>query len=142
MSSALDIMTESPETLPITSTVADAVQLLQTLDVRHIPIVDRRGAVAGMFSDRDLRALSIPRTLNDEWFGEFRIALETQLASVMTAAVITINEDTQTTEIIELMLEHKVGALPVLDADGLLVGIVSYIDVLRALYQLEAEAVQ
>ena len=142
MSSALDIMTESPETLPITSTVADAVQLLQTLDVRHIPIVDRRGAVAGMFSDRDLRALSIPRTLNDEWFGEFRIALETQLASVMTADVITINEDTQTTEIIELMLEHKVGALPVLDADGLLVGIVSYIDVLRALYQLEAEAVQ
>jgi CBS-domain-containing membrane protein len=141
MSRAIDIMTATPATLPITSTVADAVQVLQTLDVRHVPIVDARGAIAGMFSDRDLRALSIPRTVNDEWFGEFRIALETKLASVMSADVITIEEDTETTAIIELMLEHKVGALPVLDADGLLAGIVSYVDVLRALYALEVEAV-
>jgi CBS-domain-containing membrane protein len=142
MSRAIDIMTATPATLPITSTVADAVQVLHTLDVRHVPIVDARGAIAGMFSDRDLRALSIPRTVNDAWFGEFRIALETKLASVMSADVITIEEDTETTEIIELMLEHKVGALPVLDADGLLAGIVSYVDVLRALYSLETEAVE
>jgi CBS-domain-containing membrane protein len=142
MSRAIEIMTENPATLPITSTVADAVQVLQTLDVRHVPIIDARGAIAGMFSDRDLRALSIPRTVNDDWFGEFRIALETKLAGVMSADVITIEEDTETAEIIELMLEHKVGALPVLDADGLLVGIVSYVDVLRALYALEVEAVE
>lgn len=142
MSRAIDIMTENPITLSVTATVGDAVQLLQSADVRHLPVVDAEGQLVGMFSDRDLRGLSIPRTMNEQWFGEFRIALDTNVARIMTSSVITVDEDTELTEVIELMLEHKVGALPVLDAERALVGITSYIDVLRALYRLEADAAE
>jgi CBS domain-containing membrane protein len=94
-----------------------------------------------MLSDRDLRALSIPHTANQEWLGEFfRETLDAKVAGIMSGNVITIDEETETTTVIELMLEHKVGALPVLNAEGALVGIVSYIDVLRELYELSANS--
>lgn len=142
MSRAIDIMTQTPATLPVHATVGDAVQALQALDVRHLPVINAEREVVGMFSDRDLRALSTPSITNEQWLGEYKVALRTKVSDVMSADVITIDEDTEVTEIIELMLEHKVGALPVLDADGALSGIVSYIDVLRALYELEARAAE
>lgn len=140
MSRAIDIMTANPVTLSPQATIADAVHVLQTLDVRHVPVVDASGELVGMFSDRDLRAVSVPSTQDGEWLGEFKIALQTRVTSVMSADVISVEEETEVTEIIELMLEHKVGAVLVLDVERSLVGIVSYIDVLRALYRLEAEA--
>ena len=60
----------------------------------------------------------------------------------MTADVLSVDVETDVTEIIELMLEHKIGALPVTDGDGGLVGIVSYMDVLRELAVLAADAAQ
>ncbi|HKP63922.1 MAG TPA: CBS domain-containing protein [Polyangiales bacterium] len=142
MSRAIDIMTQTPATLPVNATVGDAVQALQMLDVRHLPVINAQREVVGMFSDRDLRALSTPRIANEQWIGEYKVALQTKVRDVMTQDVITIEEECEVTEIIELMLEHKVGALPVVDAEGALSGIVSYIDVLRALYELEARAAE
>jgi CBS domain-containing protein len=49
----------------------------------------------------------------------------------MTGDPITVDEETELTEVIDLMIEHKVGALPVV-AEDKLVGIVSYVDVLKA----------
>lgn len=140
MSRAIDIMTDEPMTVPESATVGQAVQVLQALHVRHVPVVNEEGEVVGMLSDRDLRAIAIPRTLGDEWFGELRVALETPIARVMSSDVVTVQEQTATAEIIELMLENNVGAVPVVDAEGTLVGIVSYIDVLRELYELETAA--
>jgi CBS-domain-containing membrane protein len=142
MSRALDIMTESPTTIPVTATVGDAVQLLQLLEVRHLPVVNAKREVVGMLSDRDLRSLSVPELVNAEWLGEFRVALEAPVTRAMSSDVLAVQEETETGEIIELMLEHRVGALPVMDCDGYLVGIVSYVDVLRELADLEAEAAQ
>jgi CBS domain-containing protein len=142
MTCATDIMTQNPLTIPIDATVADAVQLLQSAGFRHIPIVNAEHEVIGMLSDRDLRALSVPRTIKEDWFGEFRIALETKVARAMTANVITVDEETAVTEIIELMLDHGIGAVPVVDAERTLIGIVSYVDVLRSLQRLESEALE
>lgn len=140
MSRAKDIMTEEPVMLPVTSTLSEAVQILQSLDIRHLPVVDDQLELVGMLSDRDLRALAVPRIVGDEWLGELRTALEAPVSSIMSADVFSVDEETETSEIIELMLEQRVGALPVLNADGFLVGIVSYVDVLRELRDLENAA--
>lgn len=140
MSRAQDIMTKVPITLPFNATVGEAIDLLQSLDIRHVPVINEQREVVGMLSDRDLRALSIPRVVDDSWVSDLRAALAMPIAQAMSGGVISVEEESETSEIIELMLEHKVGALPVVDADETLVGIVSYIDVLRELYELETDA--
>lgn len=142
MSRAIDLMTADPVTVTASSTVGDAIQVLQALQVRHVPVVKETGELVGMLSDRDLRAISIPRMVEDEWLGDLRAALETPVARVMSSDVVTVEEEAAATEVIELMLDNNVGAVPVVDAEGVLVGIISYIDVLRELYELEAAAAE
>lgn len=133
MSSAADLMTENPATLPIDAKVRNAVAMLQSMDIRHIPVVDEDGMLVGIVSDRDLRALEFPSIIGEEYLGKVREALDAPLASVMSGDVISVELDTSATEIVELMLENRIGAVPVLDGDGVLVGIVSYVDMLRTL---------
>jgi CBS domain-containing protein len=122
---ALDIMTENPARLGPTATVREAVVALQSLDVRHLPIVDEQGALVGMLSDRDLRGLS-------------QAGLAARVADLMSADVLSVETDTEVEEIVALMLDAKIGAVPVVDGDGALVGIVSYVDVLREAFAPEA----
>ncbi len=133
MTSAADLMTENPATLPLEARVKDAVSMLQTMDIRHIPVVDEDDTLVGIVSDRDLRALEIPSVIGEEYLGNVRAALEAPLSSIMSGDVIAVDTEASAAEIVELMLENKIGAVPVLDADGVLVGIVSYVDLLRAL---------
>jgi acetoin utilization protein AcuB len=133
MMTARELMTENPVRVPVHAKVREAAQLLQTLDIRHLPVVDEDGALVGMLSDRDLRSLSVPYVVTDEYVGNVQTALDANVASLMTSDVLSVEPESDATEIVELMLEHKIGAVPVTEPDGTLVGIVSYMDVLREL---------
>ena len=133
MISVCGIMTTDPVTIGATTTVRRAVELLQTLDIRHLPIVNEKDELIGMLSDRDLRALSIPAFIGPDYVGELRTALDARVGSFMTGDVLSVDLEADVREAVNLMLEHKIGAVPVTDADGVVVGIVSYVDVLRAL---------
>jgi acetoin utilization protein AcuB len=51
----------------------------------------------------------------------------------MSSDVVSVDPETELTEVVDIMLEYKIGALPVVEADSAeLVGIISYIDALRA----------
>ena len=142
MPNARDIMTKDPITVRPDATVKEAFSILQSMDIRHLPVVSGERELVGMVSDRDLRGISIPRLIDERWFGDLRMAMQEKIASIMTADVLSVDVEIDVTEIIELMLEHKIGALPVTDGDGGLVGIVSYMDVLRELAVLAADAAQ
>jgi acetoin utilization protein AcuB len=133
MISAHDVMTEDPATISLTATVGDAVRLLQTLDVRHLPVVDDEGTLVGMLSDRDLRGLAFPQVSGEEYLGEIQTALEAPVSTLMSSDVVAVEVEDDVSLIIELMLDHKIGAVPVVDTDDSLVGIVSYVDLLRQL---------
>ncbi len=139
MITAKDMMTDDPVTLPVGATVRAAVEKLQTLDIRHLPIVDEEGELVGMVSDRDIRALTVPHLVGTDVLDEMRTALDAPIASIMTGAVLSVDTEADAAEVIDLMLDHKIGAVPVVDGDGVLVGIISYIDVLRTL-SLDAAA--
>ena len=115
---AKDLMTANPKTIGTHTRVREAVELLDRLDVRHLPVIDGEGALVGMLSDRDVRPL------------EFSSANE-PVVSVMSSNVVAIEEEDDAEDAVDLMLENKIGAVPVIDGEGVLVGIISYVDVLR-----------
>ena len=128
---ARDLMTEAPVTISPKSTVREAARLLDTLDIRHLPVVNEEHELVGMVSDRDLRSLSVPAFAGAQRIGNVQTALDASVSSVMTTEVLSVEEEADAKELVDLMLDFRVGAIPVTDGDGTLVGIVSYIDVLR-----------
>jgi acetoin utilization protein AcuB len=119
--------------MDIAGTIQDAADLMWAADVRHIPVL-AHGALVGMLSDRDLRSYTLPRS---EWIfrsDEERARLAVSVSALLPSDVFTARPDTPVAELLDLLLEEKIGAVPVLAPDtGDLIGVVSYIDVLRAL---------
>ena len=123
MITARELMTEAPTVVDATATLRNALEKLQALDVRHLPVVDTDGQLVGMLSDRDLRAqIGV-------------LPLDASVSNIMSTDVIAVDIEADVAEIIDLMLDNKIGAVPVLDADDVLVGIISYVDILRELSQ-------
>ena len=120
MATAMDIMTTKVVTIRQTASVRDAIRALDELDVRHLPVLDEHKELVGMLSDRDL--LRLRRSTE---------GLQRPVSEVMSADVLAVTPTTEIGEIIDIMSENRVGAVPVVDNDSQLAGLVSYVDVLR-----------
>lgn len=129
---ARNLMTRDMVSVPLSATLREVVDLMHHEDVRHVPVLEGR-LLAGMVSDRDVRSVTLPLIVAAEDSGRRRFDLGVPVADVMQTDVITVGPEATAEEIVDLMVDHKVGALPVVDEETeALLGIVSYIDVLRA----------
>lgn len=106
--------------------------------IRHLPVVNEKGAVVGMISDRDLR--------RPDWVDEapdvshmYNLDDSMRVGDVMTERVTVVHTYDSIHKAIQLFLEHRFGALPVLNKDEHLVGILSALDLLKAFDELLAE---
>ena len=126
-----DIMTRDVISVDINATIADVVALMHDNDFRHVPVLSD-GELVGMVSDRDLRGFTMP--VLDLASGDVkRRNLQVPVTDVMNTDMLSLGPEAELSETIDMMLEQKVGAVPVVDehSDKLL-GIVSYVDVLGA----------
>ena len=123
---ARDVMEPHPAVIQQSSTLRVAVERLFRLHVRHLPVLDQTTLV-GMISDRDIREVTTA-ALSPQ---ERNALLDMTVERMMSTDPVTVTPDTPLHQVIDLMLDNEVGALPVLEADKILVGIVSYVDVLR-----------
>jgi acetoin utilization protein AcuB len=127
------IMTRDVVTAAPNETIRSALRKLEDQEIRHLPVVDD-GRLVGMLSDRDVREHRLPlmEELDNPDYADS--LMEMSVAAVMKGGVISLSTSESVGEAIDLMIEYKVGAVPVVDGHSEeLVGIVSYIDVLRAL---------
>jgi acetoin utilization protein AcuB len=130
---AHDLMTPNPSTVTPQTSIAEVWDLMRVLDVRHMPVVENE-ALVGMLSDRDLGSLEVTRLLVEEGAEALRRRLARPVVQLMSTDVVAAEPETDVSELVTLFLEHKVGAIPVVVPDTRrVVGIVSYIDLLRAL---------
>ena len=128
-----EIMTADVLTVRETGTLVQALTTMSENGIRHLPVVDDAGTLVGIVSDTDLQQFHLSRVSDLETLDRLKTRLNQPIASDMSADVLSVGPEADITEAIDLMIEERIGALPVVDAEAdRLVGIVSYIDVLRA----------
>ena len=125
-----DVMTTQPITVDPQTPILDARQRMADRRIRHL-IVTEAARVVGIITDRDIRLnLPSPATSLSVWEVNYLLARLT-VGEVMTRSVIVIDSERAIAEAARIMVEHKIGALPVVDG-GRLVGIVTESDFVRA----------
>lgn len=133
---AKDIMTANPYSTGPQNTIHEVLWTMTDTGIRHVPVL-QDGELIGILSDRDLRQFSLSMLDAPE---SAREKLERAVVDFMSSDVVSVNAETPLSELIDLLLENRMGALPVLDAvSGDLLGIVSYVDVLRGVRAFASE---
>ena len=126
-------MSPDPVTVTPTTEVAEARHLMRYYGVRHLPVVGDDGAVIGMVSDRDVRVddgevrrlAAVGRV--GEATGEGQI-----VEAVMSSPVHTVGMDEPVEAAARQMLSRRVSALPVVDAERRMQGVITTTDCLLA----------
>jgi acetoin utilization protein AcuB len=124
-----DLMTAKPITVDPETPMLDARQRMVAERIRHLIVVED-ARVVGMVTDRDIRLnLPSPATSLSVWEMNYLLSKLT-VGSVMSRSVLVVDPDRPVAEAAHIMIEHKIGALPVVEA-GRLVGIVTESDFVR-----------
>ena len=125
-----DVMTPNPYTIDPDRTVLEALLMMYDHDIRRLPVIEK-GKLIGIISDRDIKQTMGRPSLSDKQRSGESDELRFAVRDVMTHNLITVRQDDDLKEAIELIVENKISGLPVVDRDGNLVGVVSTIDLLR-----------
>ncbi|MCA9619619.1 MAG: CBS domain-containing protein [Myxococcales bacterium] len=130
---ARDIMTPMPLKVGPEDDVLDVVATMVREGVRHLPVVDADRRVIGIVSDRDLRTAigdPIEALEHDDEEPQERWPIE----AVMSRNPITAHVDASLAELAKCLVDERTGAVPIVDSEDRLVGIVSYVDLLHVAY--------
>jgi CBS domain-containing protein len=132
-----DRMTRTVATTHPEVPVMAAGELMRKRVLRHLPVVDQRGRLVGIITDRDLRQVIFMPALRDRVpeVGELLRALT--VSDIMTREVVVVKPGAKIDEAARLMHERKIGALPVVER-GRVVGIITETDILAAFEELLA----
>lgn len=133
---ARDIMTPEPITANVRDSVKRVYAIMLDEDVRHVPIVEGV-RLRGMISDRDLRSAALPALAEFDDPEHARALMNQTVVDYLSGDLLYVGAETDVSDIIDIMIDQKVGAVPVVDEnDATLLGIISYVDVLRAAREL------
>ena len=132
-----ELMTGALITAPPDTPVLDARQLMIKAQIRHLLVTGPKRELLGIVTDRDIR-LNLPSQATSLSVWEINHLLtKLTVGQVMTTSVITVGPDQPARDAAQLVLAHKIGALPVVD-DGHLVGIITETDIVRAFVGMTA----
>jgi acetoin utilization protein AcuB len=127
-------MTTHPLVVEPDMPITDAQRYMKDNNIRHLPIVSK-GKLAGLLTRETLlQALPSPVTTLSVWEMNYLLA-KVKVGDVMVKDVITVEEDVPIEEAARIMMENKIGCLPVM-RDGALVGIVTDFDLLCTMLEL------
>jgi CBS domain-containing protein len=127
---AKDVMRQNPRSIHRSATMADAAEFLTSARVGAAPVIDDAGRPLGVISRTD-----IVRQLRTDGMLRPNFASQT-VHAIMSPRVYFVLPSTPIKSVISKMLRRKVQRLFVIDQHGVLVGVVSAIDVLRGLHKL------
>ncbi len=137
-----DIMCRDVHAIQLDAPLLHAIEMLLDKIYRALPVVDAQNQVVGILTEGDLlRKLDILATSTQQQLTSSEISaiisrlqrIDRRVSQMMTAKPITIESDTTVPHALNLMITYDIKRLPVLDTQGKLVGMVSRVDILRAI---------
>jgi len=128
-------MSPDPKTIAPDVSVAEATERMQRERVRRYPVLDKRGRLVGIVSLDDLlRSSPSAVTSLNIWEISYLLS-QVKVKDVMTKHVITVTESTPLEEAAKIMLDRKIGGLPVMRG-AKLVGIITESDIFRTFTEM------
>lgn len=109
-------MINDPITIHRDQTVGDALRMMQENHIGGIPVVDEENYLVGIVTNRDLR---------------FQTDMARPIAEVMTSEDLITTNNPASDKVVEVLQEHRIEKLPVVDPEGKLVGLVTYKDITK-----------
>lgn len=126
-----DIMTKDPVTLNIDEPFCRVAQIFQEKDIRHLPIVNSKGVIFGIISQRDLNRIASPKKTPD---GAYVYDPEELAKYILKQHVIqkvtTLSPNDTLEKAVELMASKKLGCIPIVNPEGKVAGIATITDIL------------
>jgi CBS domain-containing protein len=119
-----DLMTIPAVTIRPNEDYKTALALMQERSLHHLPVVNSNGELSGIAAERDL-LIAATRYLQSP----------VEVGDVMHRGVTAVTPETSAAKAATLMLGQRIGSLPVVDAAGCVVGIVTETDILKAFAQ-------
>lgn len=123
-----DRMSSSPVTIRSDADYKNALTLMQEHALHHVPVLDARKKLVGIVAERDL-LLAATRHL--------QCAME--VAEVMRRNVMTATPEMPIAEAASLMVDNRIGGLPVVDGEDHVVGVITETDIFRAFVERERD---
>jgi acetoin utilization protein AcuB len=131
-----DRMTRNPVLCAADLPVTDAFDLMKKSRIRRMPVVDKNGKLVGIVSDQDLlRVTPSPATTLSAYEIPYLLS-KVKVSDVMTKKVITVTEETPVEEAARIMVDNKIGGLPVVDESNVVVGIITETDIFKTFLEL------
>ena len=128
-----DHMTPAPITVTPDQTVAEAIEILQQYNIRHLPVVDEQGILLGILSDRDLRSARPSSVARSKERGSVEEQVNnTPVSILMTRDILFLVPQATLDDALLLFQSRKIGALPVVNEDEKVVGVFTTADLMNA----------
>ena len=128
-------MTKNPVTVHDDVTVTDARKIMQREKVHRLPVLDKKGQLMGIVTEKDLLYASPSPASTLDVYEMAHLLSKLKVGSVMTRKVITIDEDTTVEDAARVMSDNNIGGLPVM-RKGQLVGIITESDLFKMFIEL------
>jgi len=125
-----DRMTPDPVTIAVDTSVREALDLVRSNRFRHLPVVDQAGKLVGIVTEKDLVYAAPTPTSSLSVFEVNYILSRMTVRQVMKTSVVTVGPDLPIEEAARVMVDHRIGCLPVVQNDDL-IGIISDTDIFR-----------
>ena len=126
-----DCMSAHPVTVHDDADYKVALKLMQDHALHHVPVLDERENLVGIVAERDLLVAAT-----------HHMQAAVDVGDVMRRGVVTTTADTPVDEAAALMVDHRIGGLPVLDARSRVVGVITETDIFRAFVASERRSRQ
>jgi acetoin utilization protein AcuB len=128
-----DIMTARIVTVEMDDRLEAVKEIFDTMKFHHLLVVDEHGKLSGVVSDRDLLKALSPYVGSAAETARDLATLNKRVHQIMSRNPVTLPPDAGISQAVDLILEHRISCIPIVDDAGKPVGIVSWRDLLKSL---------
>jgi CBS domain-containing protein len=124
-----------------TTSLPQARRQMQEQRIRRLPVVDVAGRLVGIVTEGDINRVSDSPATDVRDYNLYHRVGDLPIRDIMTQAVVTVAPDTSILEVAQLLLEHRIGGVPVVE-EGQVIGVITESDLFRLIVARETQGAQ